>query len=243
MWRNKVVAVAVPLLAGMLLSGCGRREKPYITNLALELHEDSKEDMQSTEKEEPRESIVQSVTTEETEKETGEEPHERWEYVDFSVIEENHEILEYNICTEPRYNWEDTLLREELRQEQDEHEEFAERFNSIGDADVRIPFDFNLDYFPFDFNDDGLEDYLVCISSWEYCGSGGNSVRIYMQEESGTLRLALSITARLHEDGIHARFTILNEKTDGYYAIVLPGSNRILRYDSDTGWYEFHEGE
>lgn len=42
---------------------------------------------------------------------------------------------------------------------------------------------------------------------------------------------------------LHERFTVLNEKTDGYYAIVLPGTNRILRYDKKEGHYIFHEGE
>lgn len=42
-----------------------------------------------------------------------------------------------------------------------------------------------VDYHIFDFNDDGLEDYILCI--------------------------------------------------DGYYAIVLPSTNHILRYDIDIG--------
>ncbi len=252
MRRNKMVAVILSLSIGMLLSGCGRREEaPYITGLQMESYEDPKEELkedgpnivQSTAKEELREdeqSIVQSAATEEAEEGTGEENHGRWEYVDFSVVEENHEILEYDICAGPQYDWENTLLGEEegLRQIAEEYEEYAERWYSKG------PQYLDLEYFPFDFNDDGLEDYLVCISSWGYCGSGGNSVRIYIQEEGGTLKKVRSITVPLHEyDGTHARFTILNEKTDGYYAIVLPGSNRILRYDSDTGRYEFHEGE
>ncbi len=34
-----------------------------------------------------------------------------------------------------------------------------------------------------------------------------------------------------------------HEKTDGYYAIVTIFYNRILRYDKETGKYEFHDGE
>ncbi|MDE6641086.1 MAG: hypothetical protein K2K63_11215 [Acetatifactor sp.] len=168
--------------------------------------------------------------------------HAFWEYVDFYVIEENHEILEYDICGEPRYDWENTLLEGILRPVAEEFEEFTEKVLSSEEAGgVIVPLDIH--YFPFDFNDDGLEDYLVCITGSGYGGSGGNSVGIYVQEEGGTLKEALSIADRLHQgDGIHARFTVLNEKTDGYYAIVLT-SNRILRYDSDTDWYEFHEGE
>lgn len=273
MRRNIIVAAAAFLSAGMLLAGCGRGEE--ITDMSTSTPESSETpmedgqgfmqstakeeledtDMQSAAKEEPEDADVQSTAKEESEEDTGEPEWYSFEtYVDFSVIEENHEILEYDICAEPRYDWENILLREEekLRKAAEDHERYEEmRRNSkenlclieYGFEYEYVPEDFELDYFPFDFNDDGLEDYLVCISSWEYCGSGGNSVRIYVQEEGGTLKQVLSITSRLHQgDGIHARFTVLNEKTDGYYAIVLP-SNRILRYDSDTDWYEFHEGE
>ena len=42
---------------------------------------------------------------------------------------------------------------------------------------------------------------------------------------------------------MNAILVVLDEKTDGFYAIVLPGSNRILRYDKEKDWYEFHDGE
>lgn len=250
MRRNMMVAVAVLLSAGMLLAGCDRGEE--ITDMSSSTpgsNETSMENgqgfMQSTAKEELDDTDMQSAAKEEPEEDIG-EPHGRWEYVDFSVIEENHEILEYDICAEPRYDWENTLLGEEteIRRMAEEHERYEEsRRNSKENVYEYVPQDFDLDYFLFDFNDDGLEDYLICISSWGYCGSGGNLIGIYVQEESGTLKEVLYITSRLHQgDGIHARFTVLNEKTDGYYAIVLP-SNRILRYDSDTACYDFHEGE
>lgn len=41
----------------------------------------------------------------------------------------------------------------------------------------------------------------------------------------------------------HEAFTVLDEKTDGYSAIVTIFYNRILRYDKETGKYEFHDGE
>ena len=33
--------------------------------------------------------------------------------------------------------------------------------------------------------------------------------------------------------------TILDEKDAGYYAFVLVGSNRIIRYSEEEGWYKF----
>lgn len=262
MRRSMMVTAAALLSAGILLAGCGRGEEiTDRSSVAPESNETPMEDgqgfmqstakledadMQSAAKEEPEDTDMQSTAKEDPEENTWEP---EWYPIDFSVIEENHEILEYDICAEPRYDWENTLLGEveELRRAAEEHEEWEEIRRVVEEKEngfyEYVPEDFELDYFPFDFNDDGLEDYLVCVSSWEYCGSGGNWISIYVQEEGGTLKKVLTVHARLHQgDGIHERFTVLNEKTDGYYAIVLT-SNRILRYDSDTDGYEFHEGE
>lgn len=40
-----------------------------------------------------------------------------------------------------------------------------------------------IDYHTFDFNDDGLEDYLLCIDGFLYSGSGDHWVEIYIQKE------------------------------------------------------------
>ncbi|MDE7253475.1 MAG: hypothetical protein K2O32_11110 [Acetatifactor sp.] len=233
--------MAVFLLVYILQEGSGKGgENPYIKDLTSEIYAMPRETGQSMGQ--SAEESVEENNTEESIEETDISPL-RYPFVDFSYIEENHEILEYDICTVPQYDWENTLLgeNEELRSDAEEHEKFAKWCNSLGEA--HVPLDLDLEYFPFDFNDDGLEDYLVCTSSWDFCGSLGNLVRIYVQEEGGTLKEVLYVTAPLHvDDGIHARFTVLNEKTDGYYAIVLT-SNRILRYDKDTGKYEFHDGE
>lgn len=251
MWRNIVVVSTAFLLAGMLLAGCGRSEEINdMSSATPESYETLTEDgqglMQSTAKEDSEDADVQSTAKEDPEEDTEEPerlPHDV--YVDFSVIEENHEILEYDICAEPRYDWENTLLgeEEELRQDVEMVKKFEEYLHSVGEMDETDELSIDIHYFPFDFNDDGLEDYLVCNDSTGFFGSGGNAVSIYVQEEGGTLKQVLYIHDRLHQgDGIHERFTVLNEKTDGYYAIVLT-SNHILRYDSDKGWYEFHEGE
>ena len=52
-------------------------------------------------------------------------------------------------------------------------------------------------------------------------------------------------TGNRYFDEAEAYRTILaeHEKTDGYYAIVTIFYNRILRYDRETGKYEFHDGE
>ena len=69
---------------------------------------------------------------------------------------------------------------------------------------------------------------------------------IYVQTSRGSLRRVFTVTMRLHDENLlnaHAPVVVLDEKTDGFYAIVLPGSNRIMRYDKETGYYEFQEKE
>lgn len=103
-----------------------------------------------------------------------------------------------------------------------------------------------VDYHVFDFNDDGIEDYLLCIDGSLYSGTAGHSVEIYITKEDGSVECVRGIYLRFHNENRpsgHERFTVLNEKTDGYYAIVLPGSNRILRYDKEEGGYVFQETE
>ena len=155
-------------------------------------------------------------------------------YIDYDFIEKYHKILNHNICTSPKNDYYNTVLEEYLRENVESDKKIIDQ---PGEG-----FPLTIDYFPFDFNADGLEDYLVCYHGSLWCGSGGNTVMIYTQEESRSLRKILDITVRLDEPDLpdgHAPIAVLDEKTDGYYAIVLPGSNRILRYDKERDWYEF----
>ena len=158
-------------------------------------------------------------------------------FCEFEEIEKKHEILEYDISTSPQYDYENTLLREYVDNEKKEAEIFVNTFGSRYEPWI--------DYHLFDFNDDGLEDYLLCIDGILYSGSAGHSVQIFIAKEDGSTENVLSINLRFchYKSSVHERFTVLNEKTDGYYAIVLPGTNRILRYDKKEGRYIFHEGE
>lgn len=159
------------------------------------------------------------------------------EFFEFEEIEEKHEILEYDISTSPQYDYENTLLQEYVKNEKKEAEKFVNTFGSRYEPWI--------DYHLFDFNDDGIEDYLLCIDGILYSGTAGHSVQIFIAKEDGTIENVLSINLRFchYKSSVHERFTVLNEKTDGYYAIVLPGTNRILRYDKREGRYIFHAGE
>lgn len=76
-----------------------------------------------------------------------------------------------------------------------------------------------------------------------WSGSAGITVRIYVQEDDGCLRKVFGVSSRVNdscsEDNYYAPVAILDEKTDGYYAFVLPWTeNRVWRYDKEEDWYE-----
>lgn len=160
--------------------------------------------------------------------------------IDYEYIEANHGILRHNICMTPRSDYNDTLLEGYLRKDIEDDREMCRKL------EVSDSLALTIDYFPFDFNDDGLEDYLVCYHGIFWSGSGGNNVDLYVQTGNGSLKRVFTVTMRLENRYLwngHAPVAVLDEKTDGFYAIVLPGSNRILRYSQETGWYEFQERE
>ncbi len=124
-------------------------------------------------------------------------------YVDFSEIEKEHEILEYNICAGEGIPGGSKGYLYEQR-------------------------------FPFDFNDDGIEDYILCRPDEEN-NAAGDSLGIYIRDEDGESECKLWIKIPFHGKRAHAPVTVLNEKDNGFYAIVLP-DNHILRYGYIEGW-------
>lgn len=158
--------------------------------------------------------------------------------IDYDYIEKDHKILTHNICTDPQYDYENTILKEYLEEDVEWDKEMAEKVEIVATLEI--------DYFTFDFNADGLDDYLVCYHGYLWGGSGGNTIKIFIQNKDGILKRVLDLTVRLEEPSMpngHAPLAVLKEKTAGFYAIVLPGSNRILRYDKKTERYEFHDNE
>lgn len=158
--------------------------------------------------------------------------------MDYEFIEQYHQVLWHDIYSMLTNDYAGTPLEEYLKPiEESDREQLA--------LYVRGTF-LSMGYITFDFNDDGLEDYMVCYHGIRWIGSGGNNVDIYVQTSRGSLRRVFIVTMRLHDENLinaHAPVAVLDEKTDGFYAIVLPGSNRIIRYDKETGYYEFQEKE
>lgn len=157
-------------------------------------------------------------------------------YIDYEFIEAKHEILKHNIITEPKDANENALLKEALKGDMEDAQQMYER--GIISSPLYI------DYFSFDFNDDGLEDYLVCYHGSGWSGTAGNHVCIYIQKSDGTLSSVFSITMRLYDYVSrydHSPMAILDEKDDGYYAFVLVGNNRIIRYNKEEKKYQFED--
>lgn len=147
----------------------------------------------------------------------------------YEELEKNHKILAYDICASPKYDYENTPLAEYIEADIAWNEEMEKK--------MRRSLSLEIDYHLFDFNGDGIEDYLLCESGPLFNGIG-NSVDIFIQEEEDGIRQVLSMPMILHNSpSDHEKLIILDEITNGYYAIVPPYKDFILRYDADRGWY------
>lgn len=156
-------------------------------------------------------------------------------YLDYKDLERNHKILSYDICSSPKYDYENTPLAEYIEEDISWNEEMSKR------AGKNISLE--IDYHVFDFDNDGVEDYLLCESGRLFEGNGGDSVDIFIQEEEG-VRNVLSTKMILHHGPHdHEKVIVLDEKTDGYYAIVNPSQNFIFRYNEKEGRYDWPESE
>ena len=142
---------------------------------------------------------------------------------------EEYEILEENVSTTPRSVYDNELLSELLASDLEEAQELLD----AGITNVPL----TAEYFTFDFNDDGKEDYLVSYDGAGWSGVLGNDVRLYIQEDDG-LRQVFSCTVRFHVgEGEYVPLTVLKEKTDGFYSFKFAGYDVIWRYDGKDGWY------
>ncbi len=237
---NKLKTGMIVLGVCVFVAGCSAKEESVENEVAGNIIEE--ENVQSgTEEESVPNEATDSITEDKDQEEgtgSGLSDFEKAaEFIDYELIQQNHEILEYDICTSPRYDYADTILSEYLREDVEEDERAVREFGLVAPIEI--------DYFTYDLNDDGLEDYLVCIDGYLWSGSGGNTFRIYVQEEEETLREVFSVTMRMHLPDVsglpggHAPIAVLNEKVDGYYVLVTSPNSNIMRYDADSGEYHF----
>lgn len=151
-------------------------------------------------------------------------------FLDLEDLEKNHKILTDDICSEPKYDYENTPLVEIVEETIVDSEEMSKK--------LETPLCCEIDYHLFDFNDDGIDDYLLCIYGENFSlfpKDFGSDVSIFIQEEEG-VRKVLFADIRLSSESM---LTVLDEKTGGYYAIVPSYGNYILRYDTEQERYDF----
>lgn len=151
--------------------------------------------------------------------------------IDYEDLAEEHVILEYNICTEPLSIYDIPML--------------CEAMQDTLEMEAKLETEFDIpacDYFAFqyDLNEDGLEDYIVQMSGILW-GGGESCIEIYLQVEAGVLEQVLSVSGWLSvgDDGEDCPpVAVLDEKTDGYHAVVLPYcQNSVYAYSKESEWY------
>ncbi len=154
-------------------------------------------------------------------------------------IEKEHDILQYDICVPVRHDFENAhpTVRARVESEVRDNESMSHKYG----RDLEIAMDYHL----FDFNGDGLDDYLLCIDRERYDGKVEHWIRIYItrQKRGDTvvmpvLWLNLPLSDQVEGNG-HKQIMILDEQINGQYAIMLSGSNLILKYNDQHDWYEF----
>lgn len=152
--------------------------------------------------------------------------------IDYEALAKKYTLLENNICINPKSIFEDAILCEYLKVDIEFEEKFGQEFGVSS----------TMHFFPFDFNDDGLNDYFVCFSGMAWSGSAGDSVRIYVQERDGSVKKVFRSSARVCEPSFeegYAPVVILEQKTEGYYDFVLPWTeNRVVHYNAEKDMYE-----
>lgn len=139
------------------------------------------------------------------------------------------EILNENICKETYSVSDNVLLCSYLKEELEDAEKMQELCETS----------FYADYVLFDFNDDGQEDYLVSLAGAGYSGSGGNSTTIFVTTGE-ELKEVFHATIQLYvgeDDSDYGTVLVLNNKTDGFYDIVLEGKH-IWQYNEEEKCYK-----
>ena len=137
--------------------------------------------------------------------------------------EEGYEILCENICVNPKSVYEDSWLVEQLE----------DILDTCKDCEWAAT-----DYFLFDLNDDGIDEYIVSIDAPGWAGSSGHHVEILRKNEDGSPDRIFNVTAELYFDkNEYLPLTVLNDKSDGYYKIVFPFTGMIWEYNGEEDEY------
>lgn len=160
---------------------------------------------------------------------------ESYEPIDYITLKKNgYKILNGNVCVNPRSVYEDDWLVEQLKFELAMEKEGIKKYNMKESV---------IDYFLFDLDDDGVDEYIVSFSGSLWDGAAGNNVFILKKREEGDSDEIIHVVIQVYgyEYG-YWPIAVLNEKKNGYYKIVFPWTdNKIWEYDDKNGRYDFSE--
>ncbi len=161
---------------------------------------------------------------------------EKAEFADiYQDIEAFYEIIEYDITDNPQSVYDNSFLCEALKKELEEE---AQAQEVLGSEPATI------DYFTYDFNSDGLDDYIVVFSGIYWSGSAGEKICLYIQQKDHTLRQVFSVHSRIKGMDDYVPVAVLDERIEGYYSFALLSANgRVWRYNAETGKYSGYEEE
>lgn len=154
--------------------------------------------------------------------------------IDYDLLKKSYGILEENICKE-MYNVEENRMLYDMFKEYIDESAW---WKSVGLAAVEL----EIRYSVYDFNGDGLEDYLTIWEGSFYSDVIGEPVVILIQKPDGEFYDVFSYRMTMVdvEENI-LPVAVLDEKVDGLYSLVFSyDENRIWRYDEESksyGWW------
>lgn len=229
--KRYIMIMSCLLLAA--LTGCAVKKEKMPENLQISISDESERqeykiisDYEVEVAEKSEEASARKPDIGEEIPEPEEKPAIDYDY----LVSMGYDILEENIAIVAGNVREHSLLKEYLKEDIEFDEDFCQRFGSM-------PSD--MEYFLYDMNQDGVEDYFVCYCGVPWVGSAGNHLSIYIQEKD-TLRMVFSVHVKFHliEDD-HAPIAILNDSNEGYYSFVLPyTNNRVWKYEKGKYYSE-----
>jgi len=155
--------------------------------------------------------------------------------IDFVALKEmGYEILYRNIATETKSVSEDNWLLGQLEYVF-EVDERMRKLAETADEFVFNPTD--IEYFLFDFNGDGKDEYIILLHGTYWGGGRGTSFRILSKTEDGQSEELFDVAANFDGSGKDYPLAVLDDRVDGYYSFVLPWTSVIWKYNKETGKY------
>jgi len=226
--KNRMRFMGVPILMSayisMTLYGCGSRESQKAQEKIVE---DSEKKAQ-----------VIRIWEEKNEQKGADRPIGKKiepQPIDFTALKEaGYEILCGNIATETKSVYEDSWLVEQLGYVFETDERMRELAETT-DEFVYIPTD--IEYFLFDFNGDGEDEYIVILHGIHWGGRYGCRINIIKRTEKGESEEIFSVSGGFFGGRPKYPFAVLDDRVDGYYSFVLPWTGVVWKYNKETGTY------